>query len=369
MKNLTLLSLIVIFLSALSCKKEEVEVIRTVEVEVEEEPVFQKLGNYFPSHSRFYNLQATDDFLYIVGEKLRGTIELGDSIPQFYGVFNRTVYNSLPMSDDLMVDLNDFDIEFYKLGYKSSFGNFTYTTSVNLPEIDDDIQLPRLNSVGYSGTQTVISGNHVLYPYRKVNDDTLRFCIFDLDLDYDSPEGEINVTSKDLFAFESARFGLYSRAHYAVDDGFLFQTSTMNSVSRIEIFKITYTGEIMQVGEQRMISFFSFAGDTYGINDTQIFKFIPSENRFFPVYSFDYSILRFCQFREIDGQLFGFVEDRILVFTEWNTERFKAREIKKHNLAGLTITDLEKFGDDIYISTFNGIFKRNFADFAIDMQK
>ena len=71
-------------------------------------------------------------------------------------------------------------------------------------------------------------------------------------------------------------------------------------------------------------------------------------------------------FKEIDGFIFGYMRDDVAIITDLLGTR-KLYELTKDNRAGASVTSINKFKDDLVITTTNGIFYKPFDEVINDL--
>lgn len=125
--------------------------------------------------------------------------------------------------------------------------------------------------------------------------------------------------------------------------------------------RITPTYEVTQVSNEKLYQVFKYRGALYGLGYTYLYKSTNNGLSWFPLLQVSENAYR-NNYAVIDDELLAFKNDQILHLTITDN-KIEQKEILNDGLEGDEITSLSLFKGKVYITSFSGVFTKDYSTF------
>lgn len=369
-----------LFLLGLFISSCEEEVIRTVEVPVEVEavPDFEELPQSRDPYRRIFQMHRFEDQLLLQGEDVHFFFggEYGDdgsggtTIPS-------TTRSLQAFNDQLYVHTGADLLYAQPVDRRFRFDNGPGIRMQFRDYLPEGYQLPSsINS--QLGLAVLSQDNYIFLPYTTEDDRRLNFGIgqfqlpeFWLSADIELLSWENNVIDDD----PATGYYYYGLPMTAVEGGFLIH---IKEARNVKTYRVDYDGSYEAVFEFRVFDFFRYQGELYAYGrtpftpfDYSIYRISPDGRNWTGVYQISNPANQFYQFHSTEDALFmvNSISDQIFLTTEMSEEGISFEALDAEELETYDITDIEHFGDFVYITTLSGFFRRPWQEFIDSRQE
>ena len=342
-----------------TCTKE-VEIIQTVEVEVPAPVFFQELSISEGPFKRYFNIQATKDFLLAQGENQITEIRDSNDI-EWCVRFERDQHKE-PIGKSIYANVSQGGIRYVPSETRATCVDQIRKT-ILMDSIDSDINTLYLSLPRYWQSYALVSGQYIFFPYAKENTPGVHMALIEIDTTLKGGTfTQLSVKNIQNYSLAITDFFSYTFDHWAAPDGFLFSIGS-NDPSEHGTYKISFDGNIRKVMDRPALRMFTYQGNWYAmypdLNEGIIEESLDNGNTWQRKYSFPEAFRASTTFLEIDGRLIGHFNDRLTLVEQFDDSGFRTVELNNREISSHTITSIGKIKDRAYIATLSGLFSRN----------
>lgn len=359
MKQIYLYLLALVLLS--SCEKEEIIVIQ----EIEKEYTWKSKKGFEFEHATQLNSYATDHHLYTLGIN-SFTAMLPNSVTdsrglnyEHFNLFSQLpITSKFPISAEYFISYTEKEPAKLKLSPTQNPSALTperpTALSISLPALDKAFQSFNFISASSGESFAINSRGQALVPYQYFTENApVRLRALLLDVQAKQMHG---ATLVDTVQTKKINLG-------GIHDGFLVFLKAVDenffiSPNYNETYRIGTDGVATKVLNERMYEIFKDGNRLYALGASHK-GYLSTDGGLSWQSHFTFPTeMAWLTYTSINGKIIGYRNAQIFEITT-SPSAITIKELDNSGLEGKGITSVSKFGDKVYVTTYSGVFYRD----------
>jgi len=358
--KLTFYLLIFAIIIFASCEREIIE--KEIEIEIEKQFSWQLDSRFLHDSKIQLNSYTDDENLHTLGVKYFSTLKPNrfDTSKQYFEhaliSSDYTMNYKWPISSRLFVDIENSFVRFHASRDPVFHNGKFYLSMKDFDSLYTNIQMPKYFNGDALGLNNQLQ---CLIPYSRYIDESrtsinnnMYFALIDLELYNENPDLIDTLSSYRFTIDQTSPYYQYLVSITTIDKNF-FITYTNKT------FKVTSDRQVTEVFNEPIFRIIKLDNTLFGITDDALYKSDDQGNSWHKISAVQ-SFMSDIHYKVIDNEVFGFYYSQLFKIDFGKNE---IKEIVNDGLEGHRITSICKFKDKIYVTTFSGVFYKEWEKF------